>query len=59
MAENRMLTSFVPGWGWIAGGVYFGIDIISKVSTGKSVGEHLDAALEEYYDLNDGVLLKW
>ena len=52
-------VSFVPGWGWIAGGVYFGIDIISKVSTGKSVGEHLDAALEEYYDLNDGVLLKW
>lgn len=27
--------SFVPGWGWIAGGIYFGADIVTKLSTGK------------------------
>ena len=42
--------SFVPGWGWIAGGIYFGADIVTKLSTGKSIGEHLDAAIEERYD---------
>lgn len=51
--------SFVPGWGWIAGGIYFGADIVTKLSTGKSIGEHLDAAIEERYDIDNGVLLEW
>lgn len=51
--------SFVPGWGWIAGGIYFGADIVTKLSTGKSIVEHLDAAIEERYDIDNGVLLEW
>lgn len=50
--------SFVPGWGWIAGGIYFGADIVTKLSTGKSIVEHLDAAIEERYDIDNGVLLE-
>ena len=30
-----------------------------KLSTGKSIGEHLDAAIEERYDIDNGVLLEW
>ena len=51
--------SFVPGWGCIAGGIYFGADIVTKLSTGKSIGDHLDAAIEERYDIDNGVLLEW
>lgn len=51
--------SFVPGWGWIAGGIYFGADIVTKLSTGKSIVEHLDAAIEERYDIDNGILLEW
>lgn len=51
--------SFVPGWGWIAGGIYFGADIVTKLSMGKSIGEHLNAAIEERYDIDNGVLLEW
>lgn len=51
--------SFVPGWEWIAGGIYFGADIVTKLSTGKSIGEHLDATIEERYDIDNGVLLEW
>ena len=51
--------SFVPGWGWIAGGIYLGADIVTKLSTGKSIGDHLDAIVEEHYDKDDGVLIEW
>lgn len=30
-----------------------------KLSTGKSIGEHIDAAIEERYDIDNGVLLEW
>lgn len=36
-----------------------GADIVTKLSTGKSIGEHLDAAIEERYDIDNGVLLEW
>lgn len=32
---------------------------LTKLSTGKSIGEHLDAAIEERYDIDNGVLLEW
>lgn len=37
----------------------FDISVLTKLSTGKSIGEHLDAAIEERYDIDNGVLLEW
>ena len=31
----------------------------NKALYGKSIGEHLDAAIEERYDIDNGVLLEW
>ena len=50
--------SFVPGWGWIAGGILGGW-YCNKTLYGKNIGEHLDAAIEERYDIDNGVLLEW
>ncbi|MGV0830135.1 RHS repeat-associated core domain-containing protein [Empedobacter brevis] len=47
-------VSFVPGWGWIVGGVYFGADIITQIVTDKSIGDHLDEAIN-----NNGTLYKF
>jgi len=41
------------------GAISFGADIVTKLSTGKSIVEHLDAAIEERYDIDNGVLLEW
>jgi len=34
--------SFIPGWGWIAGGIYFIGNAALKAGTGKDLGEHID-----------------
>lgn len=47
---------FIPGYGWIAGAVYFGADIVTKGLTGKSIGNHLDEYIEEKFDKDDGAL---
>ena len=57
MGQKSRFAGDNPGWGWIAGGIYFGADIVTKLSTKKSIGEHLDAAIEERYDIDNGVLL--
>lgn len=56
---NSAITgaSFIPGYGWIIGGVYLGADLISTGVTGKSIGDHLDRAIEEHYNLDDGALI--
>ena len=51
--------SFIPGWGWIAGGVYFGSDVMVTLFTGNSIGEHLDYYIDDNFDKNNGALLKW
>jgi hypothetical protein len=38
-------VSFVPGWGWIAGGIYYGADLMTRGITGQSIGQHLDNAV--------------
>lgn len=55
MGQKSRFAGDNPGWGWIAGGIYFGADIVTKLSTKKSIGEHLDAAIEERYDIDNGV----
>jgi hypothetical protein len=44
--------SFIPGWGWIVGGVYFVSDISTLAITGKSIGTHLDEAI-------GGAIVSW
>ncbi|GEN70602.1 DUF6443 domain-containing protein [Chryseobacterium lathyri] len=52
-------VSFVPGWGWVVGGVFFGADMVTKGITGQSIGDHLDNYIEEKYDKDDGALIDW
>ncbi|SDI27128.1 RHS repeat-associated core domain-containing protein, partial [Flavobacterium omnivorum] len=52
-------ASFIPGWGWVIGGAYLGADSITKGVSGKSIGQHLDEAVEEKYDLDNGTLTSW
>lgn len=52
-------ASFIPGWGWVIGGAYLGADLITKGVSGKSIGQHLDEAVEEKYDLDNGTLKSW
>ena len=33
--------------------------MVTKRSTGKRTGEHREAAIEERYDIDNGVLLEW
>ncbi|WP_288172460.1 hypothetical protein [Prevotella sp. CAG:255] len=54
-----MKISLIPGWGWIADGVYFGSDVMVTLFTGNSIGEHLDYYIEDNFDKNNGTLLKW
>ncbi|WP_349854691.1 hypothetical protein [Bacteroides cellulosilyticus] len=51
--------SLIPGWGWIAGGVYFGSDVMVTLFTGNFIGEHLDYYIDVNFDKNNGALLKW
>lgn len=43
----------------LIGATYFGADIITKGITGKSLGSHLDEYIEENYDKDNGILLKF
>ena len=52
-------VSFVPGWGWVVGGVFFGADMITKGVTGQSIGDHLNNYVEEKLDKDDGALIDW
>lgn len=52
-------VSFVPGWGWVVGGVFFGADMITKGVTGQSIGDHLDNYVEEKLDRDNGALIDW
>ncbi len=35
-------VSVIPGFGWVAGGVYFASDMITIGVSGQSIGQHLD-----------------
>jgi hypothetical protein len=37
------IISFVPGWGWIAGGIYFIGNAALKATTKKDIGEFIDS----------------
>lgn len=52
-------ASFIPGWGWVVGGLYLGADLLTTGITGSSIGEHLDQAVEEHYGLDDGALINF
>ena len=52
-------NKFCPRLGMDSWRHFLGADIVTKLSTGKSIGEHLDAAIEERYDIDNGVLLEW
>jgi hypothetical protein len=36
------IVSFVPGWGWVASGGYFVVNLGIQAYTGKSIGQHID-----------------
>jgi RHS repeat-associated protein len=46
-------ASFIPGFGWAIGGVYFLGDIATKSLTGESIGQHLN----DYY--GDKPVVSW
>lgn len=48
---------FIPGWGWAVGGIYLGADMITKGVTGESIGQHLDNAIEENFNMDNGALV--
>lgn len=50
-------VSFIPGGGWIVGGVYFIGDLGVKAATGQSIGDHLDEFVEEKYNKDNGALV--
>ena len=52
-------VSLIPGCGWIIGGAYLGLDLITKGVTRKSIGQHLDETVEENFDKDDGTLIEW
>ncbi|KIA95235.1 hypothetical protein OC25_07950 [Pedobacter kyungheensis] len=52
-------VSFIPGGGWIVGGVYLGADLLTKYVSGKSIGDHLDNYVEEKFDKDGGTLTSW
>lgn len=43
-------SASIPGVGWAIGGVFFAADVVSLITTGKSIGDHIDDAF------NGGVL---
>ena len=49
--------SLIPGGGWIVGLTYFGADSLTRITTGKSIGAHLDEAVEENFDRDNGMLI--
>jgi hypothetical protein len=51
--------SFIPGCGWAIGGLYLGADLLTKAISGKSIGQHLDEAVEENFDFDKGELVKF
>ncbi len=51
--------SFIPGWGWLVGGTYFGADMITKGITGKSIGDHVDQFVEEKFNADAGSIVNW
>ncbi|MDG4950159.1 hypothetical protein NLM59_04425 [Weeksellaceae bacterium KMM 9724] len=53
-------VSFIPPWGWVVGGVYFGADLVTELVSDKSIGEHLDEWIDDQEGrANDGVLVEW
>lgn len=36
------IVSFIPGWGWIAGGIYLFGNATVEAATGKNIGQHID-----------------
>lgn len=47
-------TSFIPGVGWAIGGAFFAADVISLLTTGKSIGDHIDEACNGWsYDFGN------
>jgi len=40
------IVSFVPGWGWIVGGVYFIGNATVEAATGKNIGQHIDELIK-------------
>ncbi|AEA43723.1 RHS repeat-associated core domain protein [Fluviicola taffensis DSM 16823] len=50
-------VSFIPVYGWAAGGIYFLADVITKEASGKSIGEHLDGVIDNNFGTKGGVLI--
>lgn len=40
------VVSFVPGFGWVVGALYYIADPIVKKTTGKGIGEHAGEAVD-------------
>lgn len=49
---------FIPFYGWIINGVYFGSNLIVKGVTGKEIGDYLNLYIENEFGLEDGALIK-
>lgn len=41
------IISFVPGWGWIAGGIYFIGNAALEATTGKNAGQWIDVGIDK------------
>ena len=41
------IISFVPGWGWIVGGIYFIGNAALESTTGKNLGHHIDGWIQD------------
>ena len=49
---------FIPVYGWVINGVYYGSNLIIQGVTGKEIGEHLNLYIENEFGLEDGAI-KW
>lgn len=52
-------ASFLPAVGWIVGGTAFAADILSLITTGQTIGDHLDSLSDEVLKTEKGELLEW
>ena len=49
-------TIFIP-FGWVIAGGYAFVDVVTFCTTGNSVDDYLDTFSENYFGLENGVLL--
>ena len=49
---------FIPVYGWVINGVYYGSNLIIEGITGKDIGDYLNGYIEDEFGINGGVIIR-